>query len=94
MKKSYTIAILILLIVLPVTSQTIEKFSLVSGGSSTTINGIEILYTIREVVVQEISTATVLVSEGFINPSFDASLSIDDNQLSHFNISVYPNPTR
>jgi len=74
--------------------QSIEKFSIDSGGTSTSVNDIEVLYTIGEVVVREITTATVLVSEGFINPSFNTSLSTEDNQLSQFNISVYPNPTK
>jgi len=47
--------------------QTIEKFSIDSGGASATAGGIEILYTIGEVNVQELSTGAVSVSEGFIN---------------------------
>lgn len=57
-----------LLISIITNAQSIEKFSIDSGGASTTAGGIEILYTIGEVNVQEISTATVSVSEGFINP--------------------------
>jgi len=50
--------------------QTIEKFSIDSGGASTTAEGVELLYTIGEVNVQEYSTAEFSVSEGFINSSF------------------------
>ncbi len=52
-------------------AQTIEKFSIDSGGaSSTSIDGtIEILYTIGEVMVQERSAGNIQVSEGFINPT-------------------------
>ena len=49
-------------------AQTIEKFSIDSGGASVTIGDIQILYTIGEVNVQEYSTATLSISEGFINP--------------------------
>ena len=49
-------------------AQTIEKFSIDSGGASTSADGIQILYTIGEVNVQEYSNATLSVSEGFINP--------------------------
>jgi len=48
-------------------AQTIEKFSIDSGGASATSGGIEILYTIGEVNVQELSAGTVSISEGFIN---------------------------
>ena len=49
-------------------SQSIEKFSIDSGGASASAGGIQILYTIGEVNVQEYSTSTLSVSEGFINP--------------------------
>ena len=91
MKRLFTI--LMLLIVIPIASQTIEKFSIDSGGASTIVDNIQILYTIGEVVVQEISTPTISISEGFINPDYNAALSIDDHQLSNSNISIYPNPT-
>lgn len=48
-------------------AQSIEKFSIDSGGASATAAGINILYTIGEVNVQELSAGTVSVSEGFIN---------------------------
>lgn len=51
-------------------AQTIEKFSIDSGGASTTVDGIQILYTIGEVNVQELNTASISVSEGFINAEF------------------------
>lgn len=47
--------------------QTIEKFSIDSGGASAAAGGIEILYTIGEVNVQELSAGNIQVSEGFIN---------------------------
>ena len=50
--------------------QSIEKFSIDSGGTSATAGGIEILYTIGEVNVQELDAGTVSVSEGFINADF------------------------
>lgn len=49
-------------------SQTIEKFSIDSGGASTSAGGIQILYTIGEVNVAESSVGNIQVSEGFINP--------------------------
>ncbi|WP_452230926.1 hemagglutinin protein [Lacinutrix sp. MEBiC02404] len=47
--------------------QTIEKFSIDSGGAIATAGNIEILYTIGELNTQELSTANIQVSEGFIN---------------------------
>jgi hypothetical protein len=51
-------------------AQSIEKFSIDSGGASATSGGIEILYTIGEVNVQELSAGNTQVSEGFINSNF------------------------
>lgn len=67
--KTY-FGIILICILCKVNAQTIEKFSLDSGGASVTAGGIEILYTIGEVVVQESSTPTLSISEGFINSSF------------------------
>lgn len=66
MKK--LISFLMLLMVLPIASQSIEKFSIDSGGASVTTGGIQILYTIGEVNVQELSAGGISISEGFINP--------------------------
>lgn len=51
-----------------VQAQSIEKFSIDSGGASASEGGIQILYTIGEVNVQELSAGNIQVSEGFINP--------------------------
>ena len=51
------------------TAQTIEKSSIDSGGASASAGNIEVLYTIGEVNVQELSSSTVSVSEGFISAS-------------------------
>ena len=55
---------------LSLSAQQIEISSIDSGGASASAGGIEILYTIGEVAVQEVSTPTLSVSEGFINSSF------------------------
>lgn len=47
--------------------QSIEKFSIDSGGASATAGGIQMLYTIGEVNVQELSAGGISISEGFIN---------------------------
>ena len=66
-----TITIIFLwLCALPVNAQTIEKYSIDSGGASVTSGGINVLYTIGEVHVQEYSTPALSVSEGFINTNF------------------------
>jgi hypothetical protein len=66
MKTTYLIVSLIFLGFSGYT-QTIEKYSIDSGGNSFENGDISVLYTIGEVHVQELSTETVSVSEGFIN---------------------------
>ncbi|MCB0447635.1 MAG: hemagglutinin protein [Gelidibacter sp.] len=56
-------------------SQTIQKFSIDSGGASAIAGNIQILYTIGEVNVQELSAGNIQISEGFIN----AELKININ---------------
>lgn len=51
-------------------AQTIQKFSIDSGGASASAGGIQVVYTIGEVNVQEYKKPTMAVSEGFINADF------------------------
>ena len=67
MKTILTIFILLLVPFFGI-SQSIEKFSIDSGGASSTVGNIEILYTIGEVTINEFSNGSIQVSEGFINP--------------------------
>lgn len=74
-------------------SQSIEKFSLDSGGASVKTNDVEILFTLGEVFVSElIVDSNAHVSEGFINGDKDGSLSLVDNQFDN-GFKIYPNPT-
>ncbi|WP_298904206.1 hemagglutinin protein [uncultured Psychroserpens sp.] len=66
----YNIGLLFLLTSVNLNAQTIEKFSIDSGGRSTTTGNIQITYTLGEVNVQEINTPSVSISEGFINAAF------------------------
>ena len=50
-------------------AQTIEKSSIDSGGLATTSGGIEIQYTLGEVMIGELSTPELSISEGFIGAS-------------------------
>jgi hypothetical protein len=60
----------LLLVIFFGNAQSIEKFSIDSGGASASNGDIQILYTIGEVNVQELSTASGSISEGFINADF------------------------
>lgn len=58
-----------------IAAQTIDKYSIDSGGASASAGGIQVLYTIGEVVVQEYDTPTLLVSEGFITPELKVRIN-------------------
>ena len=66
MKRIHTIAMLLLVPLLGM-SQSIEKFSVDSGGASVFVGNTAVLYTIGEVHVQELSASDIQVSEGFVN---------------------------
>lgn len=55
-------------------SQTIEKFSIDSGGASTSNGAIELVYTIGEVNVQESKVGDAELSEGFLGRHFTVLL--------------------
>lgn len=71
-------------------AQTIEKFSIDSGGTNITNGNIELLYTLGETHVQEVSVNTIILSEGFINPQYSGTLSIGDKSVD--GVLVFPNP--
>jgi len=85
---------LIILSVSVVKAQQISKSSIDSGGANVTAGGIQMIYTIGEVNIQESGAGNIQVSEGFINPAFfDDALSIVEATNIASQIVVYPNPT-
>jgi hypothetical protein len=50
-------------------SQTIEKSSVDNGGASVSNANIQMVYTIGEVTVQEVTAGNIRLSEGFIGPN-------------------------
>ena len=56
-------------------SQTIYKSSIDSGGASTSAGNIQVLYTIGEVNVQELSSGNIKASEGFVGPTFKIQIA-------------------
>lgn len=75
-------------------AQTIEKFSIDSGGNSTSNGNIIVLYTIGEVNVQELNAGNILLSEGFISSDFGETLSIGDENSIGNQLLLYPNPAK
>lgn len=75
------VAILCLLIPFFGISQSIEKFSIDSGGASSSAGNIEIFYTLGEVNVQERSAGNIQISEGFINPEVVLDIKISPIML-------------
>jgi len=70
-------------------SQSIYKSSLDSGGASTAVGNIQILYTIGEVNVQELSVGNIILSEGFISKQLQLFIKI--NPISYLQ-GTYINP--
>src|SRR5690606_12724987 len=75
-------------------AQTIEKFSIDSGGNISSISNITMLYTIGEVNVQELNAGNILLSEGFISPDFGETLNIGYEDSTGNQLLLYPNPTK
>jgi len=86
------ITIIIALITIVSSAQTIKKSSVDSGGASTSSGNIQLIYTIGEVNIQESGAGTVQVSEGFISPEIFSTLNIDNPNENTFELSIYPNP--
>lgn len=90
MKSSLTY--ILLLFVGQIMAQTVERYSIDSGGATAVNGNIEILYTLGETMVAERSVGNIILSEGFISSS-SATLSIDKD-LFLKEIVIYPNPAR
>jgi hypothetical protein len=75
-------------------AQTIEKFSIDSGGNSTSNGNIIVLYTLGEVNVQELNTGNILLSEGFISSDFGETLSVGYEDSIGNQLLLYPNPAK
>uniref|UniRef100_UPI004048F6F7 T9SS type A sorting domain-containing protein n=1 Tax=Gelidibacter sp. TaxID=2018083 RepID=UPI004048F6F7 len=75
-------------------AQTIEKFSIDSGGNIASSSNITILYTIGEVNVQELNAGNILLSEGFISSDFGETLSVGYEDSIGNQLLLYPNPAK
>ncbi len=90
--KNY-LTFLVFLFTLTVFGQVTQvKSNIDSGGAITQNSGLQMLFTIGEVVVQEKTVGTLQISEGFISPEILSALGIDDFTAS-LKVSVFPNPT-
>lgn len=73
--------------------QTIEKFSIGSGGDVTENGGINLVYTIGEAIINETNAGNINLSSGFINGPFNVTVAInEDAPLFGTGILIYPNP--
>lgn len=91
MKKTIIITSM-LIVQLGFAQLTIKKSTIDSGGQIAQNGTTTIISTIGEVVVQENTQGTIHISEGFISPDMQISLSLD-NYTALEGISIYPNPT-
>ncbi|MFK5878289.1 MAG: hemagglutinin protein [Flavobacteriaceae bacterium] len=72
-----TLIISLLLIGNLLYSQSISKSSIDSGGGTSSNGGVQIMYTIGEVNVQELSAGNIQASEGFINPEIQLAIKLN-----------------
>src|SRR5690606_4695125 len=75
-------------------AQTLEKFSIDSGGNMASSSNITILYTIGEVNIQELNAGNIIISEGFISSDFGETLSIGYEDSIGNQLLLYPNPAK
>ncbi|SFD24119.1 T9SS type A sorting domain-containing protein [Algibacter pectinivorans] len=73
-------------------SQAIDKFSIDSGGGLASADGIQMVYTIGEVNVQELRVNSMLLSEGFINGDMEQIALSSNNLEFESDFKIYPNP--
>lgn len=73
-------------------SQTIEKFSIDSGGEIASNGGISLIYTIGETTIGEPTAGNINLSSGFINGSFIGTLTGEVSPSFESGIIIHPNP--
>ena len=91
MRKTITI-LFFLIVELGFAQLTIKKSTIDSGGALTQSGQVTMLQTVGEVVVQENTTGTIHISEGFINADVLSALGVENYDFIN-DISIYPNPT-
>lgn len=91
MKTLFT-TVFALFTILGFSQVAIKKSSLDSGGAATTNGTLAIIYTVGELAIQENTTGTIHISEGFIGGDVFTSLGID-NYTPLESVSIFPNPT-
>ncbi len=72
---------------------TLRKSSLSAGGGSATQGAMYMVYALGEIGVQEHTTGTVHLSEGFVGPDITAIVGIEDYGVLE-GLKVFPNPVR
>lgn len=92
MKKTFTI-IALFIVVIGFSQTTINKSSIDSGGASVTNGTTSVIYTLGEVVVNEATSGSIHVSEGFIGTSTLGETLGIENYAQLEGIKVFPNPT-
>lgn len=90
MKKSITIILILLGAV--TNAQQIKISSVDSGGASSSNGSLNMVYTLGEVVVQEKTSGTFQISEGFISPNIFNTVGIDE-YTTLAGVQIFPNPT-
>jgi len=88
--KTYLTSLLFLIAAYNAYSQTIEKFSIDSGGAISSNGGLSLIYTIGETTIAEPAAGNINLSSGFINGPFDVILAV--NEVSESDMLIYPNP--
>lgn len=75
-------------------SQTaLRKSSLSAGGGSATQGSMYMVYALGEIGVQEHTTGTIHLSEGFVGPDITAIVGIEDYGVLQ-GLKVFPNPVK
>jgi hypothetical protein len=70
----------------------IKKSGIDSGGTSAQGGTLKMVYTIGEVAVQEKTTGTFHISEGFISPNLFNTVGTDE-YTPIAGVNIFPNPT-
>lgn len=74
-----------------INAQTADQYVIGSLGGSFTNASIDVNYTAGEAVIETLSSATIIVTQGFQQP-LEAGVGLEEIELFS-NLSLYPNPT-
>lgn len=73
-------------------AQSIQPEVIASAGEHFVGSNAQLSFTVGEVVIETVTSANSIITQGFHQPDLDAGSAIEDNLPGFISVNIYPNP--